>query len=78
MTGPPKTATTVSVPQVNPIQIGNVTVDPPILQAPMAGFTNYAFRQIVREYGGAELIATEMIKASSFVCLLYTSPSPRD
>ena len=74
MTGPPKTATTVSVPQVNPIQIGNVTVDPPILQAPMAGFTNYAFRQIVREYGGAGLIATEMINASSFVWLDENTP----
>ena len=36
-------------------------VDPPVLQAPMAGFTNYAYRQIVREFGGAGLLATEMI-----------------
>jgi tRNA-dihydrouridine synthase B len=47
--------------------IGPVAVDPPILQAPMAGFTNYAFRQIVREYGGAGLIATEMVNARGFV-----------
>ena len=33
----------------------------------MAGFTNYAFRQIVREYGGAGLQATEMISARGFV-----------
>ncbi len=32
----------------------------------MAGFTNYAFRQIVREYGGVGLQATEMVNASSF------------
>lgn len=63
-----------SVPQVHPIQIGNVTVDPPVLQAPMAGYTNYAFRQIVREYGGAGLIATEMINASSFVWLDENTP----
>ena len=62
------------VPHVQPIQIGNVTVDPPILQAPMAGFTNYAFRQIVREYGGAGLIATEMIHASGFAWLDENTP----
>ncbi len=57
------------LPNVRPIQIGNVTVDPPILQAPMAGFTNYAFRQIVREYGGTGLQATEMVNARGFVWL---------
>lgn len=35
----------------------------------MAGFTNYAFRQIVREYGGAGLQATEMVNARGFVWL---------
>jgi tRNA-dihydrouridine synthase B len=35
----------------------------------MAGFTNYAFRQIVREFGGVGLQATEMISAQSFVWL---------
>ncbi len=52
---------------VKPLQIGSVVVDPPILQAPMAGFTNYAFRQIVRNYGGAGLQATEMVNARGFV-----------
>jgi tRNA-dihydrouridine synthase B len=49
--------------------IGPVEVDPPILQAPMAGYTNYAFRQIVREFGGAGLLATEMVNAKGFVWL---------
>jgi tRNA-dihydrouridine synthase B len=40
-----------------------LVVDPPVLQAPMAGFTNYAFRQIVREYGGVGLQYTEMVCA---------------
>jgi tRNA-dihydrouridine synthase B len=44
-----------------------LVVDPPILQAPMAGYTNAAFRQIVREYGGAGLLATEMVNARGFV-----------
>ena len=55
-----------TVPAVQPIQIGDVLVDPPILQAPMAGFTNFAFRQIVREYGGVGLQATEMVSARGF------------
>jgi tRNA-dihydrouridine synthase B len=53
-------------PLVQPLFIGPVRVDPPILQAPMAGFTNFAFRQIVREYGGAGLLATEMVSARGF------------
>ena len=50
-----------------PIQIGPITVDPPLLQAPMAKFTNYAFRQILRRYGGVGLTATEMVSARSFL-----------
>lgn len=57
------------LPNIKPLHIGDVVVDPPILQAPMAGFTNYAFRQIVREYGGTGLIATEMVNARGFVWL---------
>jgi tRNA-dihydrouridine synthase B len=56
-------------PAVHPLVIGPLIVDPPILQAPMAGFTNYAFRQIVREFGGAGLLATEMVCAKGFVWL---------
>ncbi|MGE0610413.1 MAG: tRNA dihydrouridine synthase [Pirellulales bacterium] len=50
-----------------PLWIGPIEVDPPVLQAPMAGFTNYAYRQIVREFGGAGLQATEMVSAQGFV-----------
>ena len=52
-----------------PFFIGPLKIDPPILQAPMAGFTNYAFRQIVREFGGVGLMATEMVNARGFVWL---------
>ena len=52
-----------------PLHIGPLIVDPPVLQAPMAGFTNYAFRQIVREFGGAGLQATEMVSACGFAWL---------
>lgn len=33
----------------------------------MAGFSNYAFRQIVRRLGGAGLLCTEMVSARSFI-----------
>jgi tRNA-dihydrouridine synthase B len=44
-----------------------VVIDPPLLQAPMAKFTNFAFRQILRRYGGVGLTATEMVSARSFL-----------
>jgi tRNA-dihydrouridine synthase B len=56
-------------PPARPLSIGPVVVDPPVLQAPMAGYTNYAFRQVVREFGGAGLLATEMIAARSALWL---------
>lgn len=58
-----------TIQQVRPLHIGSLVVDPPIFQAPMAGYTNFAFRQIVREYGGVGLQATEMINARGFVWL---------
>ncbi|MCA9231359.1 MAG: tRNA dihydrouridine synthase DusB [Planctomycetales bacterium] len=63
------TRATEAQPLAEPFSIGPLKIDPPILQAPMAGFTNYAFRQIVREYGGAGLLATEMVNARGFVWL---------
>jgi tRNA-dihydrouridine synthase B len=52
---------------VQPLRIGPLVIDPPLLQAPMAGFTNYAYRQVVREFGGVGLQATEMVSARGFV-----------
>jgi tRNA-dihydrouridine synthase B len=49
-----------------PLRIGPLAIDPPLLQAPMAGFTNYAYRQILRALGGVGLLATEMISARGF------------
>ena len=59
----------LAAPPVKPLSIGPVVVDPPILQAPMAGYTNFAYRQVVREFGGAGLLATEMIAARSAMWL---------
>ena len=51
----------------SPLRIGDLVIDPPILQAPMAGFTNAAFREVVRQFGGVGLLATEMVNARGFV-----------
>ena len=45
-----------------PLRIGPLTVDPPVVLAPMAGVTNAAFRAICRSYGGG-LLVSEMVNA---------------
>lgn len=52
-----------------PLRIGRLTLETPFLSAPMAGFSNGAFRAMLRSLGGAGLIATEMISARAFVHL---------
>ena len=49
-----------------PLQIGNITVDTPVVLAPMAGITNAAFRQLCREFG-AGLYVCEMITSRGIV-----------
>ena len=55
--------------KLKPLYIGPLLIDPPVLQAPMAGYTNYAYRQITREFGGVGLHATEMVNAKGFIWL---------
>lgn len=46
--------------------IGPITVDPPVILAPMAGVTNAPFRAICRRYG-AGLYVSEMVTARALV-----------
>lgn len=48
------------------MQIGPITVDPPVVLAPMAGVTNAPFRRLCREFG-AGLYVSEMIGARGLV-----------
>ena len=49
------------------LRIGGLTIDPPVLQAPMAGFSDCAFREMVRGFGGVGLLTTEMFSARGFL-----------
>jgi nifR3 family TIM-barrel protein len=48
------------------LSIGPITVDVPVVLAPMAGITNTAFRRLCREYG-AGLYVSEMITSRALV-----------
>ena len=48
------------------LHLGSITVDPPVVLAPMAGITNVAFRRLCREYG-AGLYVCEMITSRALV-----------
>lgn len=50
-------------PLLKPYQIGDMTVETPINLAPMAGHSNRAFRQIVREIGGCGVVCTEVLSS---------------
>ncbi|GAB3407717.1 tRNA dihydrouridine synthase DusB [Schumannella luteola] len=49
-----------------PLSIGPLTLDVPVVLAPMAGITNTAFRRLCREYG-AGLYVSEMITSRALV-----------
>ncbi len=49
-----------------PLRVGPLTVDSPVVLAPMAGVTNRAFRRLCREMG-AGLYVSEMITARALV-----------
>ena len=49
-----------------PIHIGNVTIDTPVILAPMTGVTDLPFRKLVRRYGSG-LNVTEMIASEAAI-----------
>ena len=48
---------------LHPLVIGGIRLRNNLCLAPMAGFTNVAFRLIAKEVGGCGLVATEMVAA---------------
>jgi tRNA-dihydrouridine synthase B len=53
----------MSRPYIHPVAIGSLTLANNLCLAPMAGFTNVAFRLIAKEVGGCGLVASEMVAA---------------
>lgn len=49
------------------LRLGPVALDTPVLAAPIAGFTDRIFRDVVREWGGCGLIFTEMVSAGGWI-----------
>ena len=47
-----------------------------LYSAPMAGFTNYAHRELLRQFGNVDLIFTEMVSARSFAEMEKRSLEP--
>ncbi len=45
------------------ITIRGLTINPPLVLAPMAGLTHSAFRQVIMRFGGVGLLSTEMLSA---------------
>ena len=52
--------------QLKPISIGPVSIDAPVILAPMTGVTDRPFRRIVKRYG-AGLTVTEMIASQAMI-----------
>ena len=69
--------------RLTPIRVGNIQLNNNVFLAPLAGYTNYPFRRLCKEYG-AGLCYTEMVSAKGLKYgsenteeLLYTEPSER-
>ena len=60
--------------RLTPIQIGNITTKNNVFLAPLAGYTNYPFRRLCKEYG-AGLCYTEMVSAKG---LKYGSENTKE
>jgi len=54
------------VSRLRPIQIGNVTIETPVILAPMTGVSDLPFRRLVRSYGSG-LNVTEMIASQAAI-----------
>jgi nifR3 family TIM-barrel protein len=63
VTAVPASATRLELP---PLKLGPLTIDTPVVLAPMAGITNKAFRRLCREYGGGLYVA-EMVTSRALV-----------
>jgi tRNA-dihydrouridine synthase B len=69
-------------PRLQPVDIGPVRIEDPVILAPMSGVTDMPFRQMVKR-GGAGLVVSEMIASAAMVrenrkTLLMAKNSPEE
>src|ERR1700742_1193333 len=55
-----------TVPRLQPVEIGPIRIDDPVILAPMSGVTDMPFRRMVKR-GGAGLVVSEMIASAAMV-----------
>jgi tRNA-dihydrouridine synthase B len=70
------------VSRLQPIHIGHIRIDDPVILAPMSGVSDMPFRQMVKR-GGAGLVVSEMIASAAMVrenrkTLLMAKNSPEE
>jgi nifR3 family TIM-barrel protein len=56
-----------AVSAATPLRIGPLSLDPPVVLAPMAGVTTRAFRRLCRQFGPGGLYVSEMLTARALV-----------
>ncbi|MDR3449288.1 MAG: tRNA dihydrouridine synthase DusB [Alphaproteobacteria bacterium] len=54
------------MPRLKPIKIGPLTLDAPVILAPMSGVTDMPFRRLVKKFG-AGLVVSEMIASQAMI-----------
>ncbi len=64
---PPPARTGPAPRPLSPVRIGSVTLETPLVVAPMAGMTDSAFRRLVKRQGGCGLVVTEMVSSEGLV-----------
>lgn len=55
------------LPAIEPVELGRIHVQTPVMLSPMAGVTNWPFRLLCEEYGPDGLYVAEMITARALV-----------
>src|SRR6478752_10290054 len=49
------------------MHLGTLSIDPPLILAPMAGITDHAYRLMLRRIGGVGLVTMEFISSEAIV-----------
>lgn len=56
-----------TLPALKPFYIDTICVETPLTLAPMAGYSNYAFRSLCRDLGGCGLVCTELLSGPALL-----------